>query len=78
MSKDSAFSLADQAVYPWNDQGQPVEPGITKRELFAAMAMQGMMSARVRECEDTRYETYARSAVKQADALVTELEKVQS
>lgn len=48
-------------------------PGLTKRELFAAMAMQGMLTTLVwSESGDQRV---AQDAVKLADALLKELEK---
>jgi hypothetical protein len=54
-------------------QGQfAPEPGLTKREMFAAMAMQACRS------RGTRYETWgdlAKDAVEIADELLEELEK---
>lgn len=49
--------------------------GLSKREYFAAMALQGLMAMPTRDGEDIRYESYARAAVKQADALLAELDK---
>lgn len=46
--------------------------GLSRRELFAAMAMQGFCSNPNR---DENYETDAASAIKQADALIAELDK---
>jgi len=43
--------------------------GLTKREYFAAMAMQGMLS------DPERYGAIAKWAVKFADALIEELNK---
>lgn len=50
--------------------------GLTKREHFAAMAMQGILSAgdKYNECGIT-FDSVARNAVKQADALLEELSK---
>ena len=48
--------------------------GLTKREYFAAMAMQGLWSS-VRNEYYTEYEKIASMAVKQADALINELNK---
>ena len=45
--------------------------GLTKRELFAAMAMQGLMGLPV----EMSHVAAARSAVEQADALLAELAK---
>lgn len=53
--------------------GDPVsitdQHGLTKREYFAAMAMQGMLS------DPERYGVIAKGAVKFADALIKELNK---
>lgn len=46
--------------------------GLTKRELFAAMAMQGMVAERTAPWSD---ETVAQGAVILADALLAELAK---
>ena len=43
--------------------------GLTKREYFAGLAMQGMSSS------DLTYEDIAHDAVKMADALLAELDK---
>lgn len=43
--------------------------GLTKREYFAGLAMQGMASS------DLTYEDIAHDAVKMADALLAELDK---
>lgn len=49
--------------------------GLTKRELFAAMAMQGLFS---NPDDRGHVAEYARFAVKAADALLAELAKEQS
>lgn len=52
--------------------------GITNRELFAAMAMQGMLTnGCMTECGQRGYapDTIAKYAVMQADALIEELKK---
>lgn len=46
--------------------------GLTKRELFAAMAMQGLLANSERDAEA---EGFARDAVRSADALLAELAK---
>lgn len=48
--------------------------GLTKRELFAAMAMQGICASEPSEKLD--YEHTAHFAVEHADALIAELAKV--
>lgn len=47
------------------------EGGVTKRELFAAMMMQGLMASDM----DGLWPTFAHGAVQAADALLAELEK---
>lgn len=54
--------------------GQGDSPGLTKRELFAAMAMQGVWSNPT-NISDPAFENIAEVAVKQADALMLELAK---
>jgi len=52
--------------------------GLTKREYFAAMAMQGFcqfFSDSYADQDARTYKTSARLAVKMADALITELNK---
>ena len=46
--------------------------GLTKREYFAGLAMQGMASS------DLTYEDIAHDAVKMADALLAELDKTKN
>jgi hypothetical protein len=50
--------------------------GLTKRELFAAMAMQGQLSS-ASECADSSCGGIAKWAVNYADALLAELAKPQ-
>lgn len=63
---------ADQPAHPvpWHE-GQPAT-GLTKRELLAAMAMQGLNACRQRS-ETSR--ELAAIAVEDADALLAELAK---
>ena len=51
--------------------------GLTKREYFAAMAMQGFMAA-INNATKDMCKTIAMIAVKQADTLINELNKSQS
>lgn len=62
------MSNANEAAYPQN-----WATGLTKRELLAAMAMQGLL-ARNKTHEWMEYEISI-SAVSQADALLAELAK---
>jgi hypothetical protein len=74
---------SDKPIYPLQDLGFPSDPsvikedalfGLTKREYFAAMAMQGLCANSV--CyENTNDEELAKAAVINADALLNELEK---
>jgi hypothetical protein len=63
-------------AYPFACQGPTTAPeiyyGLTKRELFAAMAMQGVPPGYFESLERT-----AEYAVERADALIAELEKKQ-
>lgn len=57
----------------FNRDGATVNIGLTKRELFAAMAMQGILSGSA----DIAYEILhgSKGAVRAADALIAELNK---
>jgi hypothetical protein len=63
--------LGSEPVYPYSPFSS--DRGLTKRDLFAAMAMQGLLAA-----TDLGYQTndeLARGAVAFADALLAELQK---
>jgi len=49
------------------------QQGLTKREHFASMAMQGLLASD--EFSSSSYEEVARMSVKSADALIAELNK---
>lgn len=49
--------------------------GLTKREYFAAMAMNGLLAGEYRDTSDRQLETVSVWAVKHADALLAELER---
>jgi len=70
-ANDSAFPLAANFI-----AGDEVTYGLNKRELFAAMAMQGLCagSSALADCESTS-KAMARMAVADADALLAELAK---
>jgi hypothetical protein len=55
------------------DDVAPEQTGLTKRELIAAMALQGILSH-----PDSDYSRSAEMAVKRADALLAELERSRS
>ena len=62
----------DDSAYPITEQQSDYSymQGLTKRELFAAMALQGLVSRMNGSVEDDVY-----AAVKAADALIEELNK---
>lgn len=67
----------NEAAYPRQKNAVPgdfIEPqlGLTKRELFAAMAMQGMLANSI---PGEHHRAYAVDSVKHADALLKELEE---
>ena len=87
MNVEAAKKLGDEAAYPvdCDAQGQHVI-GLTKRELFAARVMQGIMSnasentigAVVKKAEElgiSSREYISMESAKQADALLAELAK---
>lgn len=59
-------------VFPMPKQGVP---GLTKRELFAAMALQGLLSGRRDTSLERSVEVYPECAVMLADELIKELNK---
>jgi len=73
-----AKSNGTEPVYPGQPLGASGEPiaeyyyGLTKRELFAAMALQAVIT---NDHQNIGYETGAGHAVKYADALLKELAK---
>lgn len=71
MKNNNATCPAFSFVEPLVDGGHHIFPGLTKRELFAMAAMQGLRSTG--DYSD-RHEV-ARIAVAQADALLAELAK---
>lgn len=79
MSKanESAFPLPI-AVGPQGDVVQPAgrDLGFTKREYFAAMAMQGILASFPAQAR-MDHELIAQAALKAADALLAELEKTE-
>jgi hypothetical protein len=58
-----------------SDEGYIINAGLTKREYFAAMALQGLLTDN--ESANTR-EEFAGYAVKFADALIEELSKTKT
>ena len=64
---------AEQSAFP-HAYPEPYVPGLTKREHFAAMAMQGILQSASIQGLATEHE-YARWSVEQADALLAALDK---
>lgn len=66
----------EQSAYPSHgSMGEVAHPGLTKRELFAAMAMQGLCSCNHPQLVAWSPEELAVNAREQADALLAELAK---
>lgn len=66
-----AFPLIEQAEHP-----NSVNFGLTKREYFAALAMQGLLAKSGFSCaHDSKHQELTEEAVRFADALLAELEK---
>lgn len=70
-----AIELGKKAIHPFSDgHNQPELYGITLREHFAGMAMQGLLSGALEE-SDYSPKLTAEVAVLHADALLAELAK---
>lgn len=77
MSKNkhaAAFPLGAPIDYPHGNPTGPSNHGLTKRELLAAMAMQGLVSGSGADYDD---DIVARNAVRVADRLIEELERAE-
>ena len=73
----NAKALGDQPVNAWGEHGA-VLGGITLRQHFAGLAMQGLASVPLQgESPDSAVRSDARRAVAYADALLAELAKAQ-
>lgn len=65
----------NEPSYPWGEHGAAL-CGLTKRELFAAMAMQGLAAVPLHGGSPSdAVKSDAERAVKYADALIVELAK---
>ena len=73
-SPTTAGSPLNPQVLKFGDGSEIVNMGLTKREYFAAMAMQGMC-AHSSLTKILAYENIAEWSVKQADALIEALNK---
>ncbi len=63
------MSKADEPAFPFKRVNGPDDFGLTKREYFAAMAMQGMLA------NGKAFSWLATEAVDHADALMAALER---
>ena len=71
--KKPAFPLGQAENFRWSDG---TDMGISKREYFAGLAMQGLMTSQNQEGEWRHdIKTCAEISVKMADALLAELDK---
>ena len=61
-----------QKAHPFINKNGDAEQGLTKREYFAALAMQGLVDRHI------NYEVVAEYAVEYADALLKELDRPKS
>jgi hypothetical protein len=65
----------DMPASPAYHEGVAVTPGLTKREMFAAMAMQGILAGDHPICRDAFAEdVVATASLEMADALLAALE----
>lgn len=73
MKNEPAFPLQ----FEYQNGGKDYVHGLTKREYFAAMALQGLLSDKGPLFPDSQCnkELFATASVKYADALIAELEK---
>jgi hypothetical protein len=71
---ESAFPLY---MPPSDGLREKVINGLTKREYFAAMAMQGLLSNGTINHGYSTYEGWAKEAIKAADELLNQLDKQQ-
>lgn len=70
----------NSSAFPFLESGNPdesISPGLSKREIFAMAAMQGLLAGRWASDErvDCSPETISTLAVEHADALLNELSK---
>lgn len=73
------MSDAQKPAFPiWNEQTAYCDPGLTKREYFAAMAMQGFIASYAGSSADPLHNHVAEKSVKYANALLAELAKPQN
>ena len=69
----SAFPVADTINPMTGERCDPLNGGLSKREYFAAMAMQGLVLSNPSQIDTTHIELVAQQAVQYSDALLSEL-----
>ncbi len=72
MRDEYVYPLPNQVAYDFGDSVSLPQPGLTKRELFAGMAMQGLLAAD--SDQGLSLDLAAKFAVGHADALLEQLE----
>lgn len=84
-SEQDRFAIYDSSDYNYTHVVAKVwsEGGLTKREYFAGLAMQGLAATRLvdiynRQLQSGQAELLATLAVQQADALIEELNKTKT
>jgi hypothetical protein len=74
MSKDYQVKTGEYCAFPWTGLSGS-EPGLTKREYFAVMAMQAVIPQHITKGHLDDGRRTAEVAVQYADALLEELER---
>ncbi len=80
MTRDEIKIIVSQSAFPQkieHPDGDIFTRGLTKREYFAAMAMQGMLSNNNNITYFTYFEKVAKRSVQAADALIKALNESQ-
>lgn len=70
---DTDRQKIDESAFPLADHGEFLSRGLTKREWFAAMAMQGLLSAESENWSIGSCQKLVETAVDHADALIKAL-----
>lgn len=74
MKNESAFPVHDSSKTPKNSPHAYLAGGLSKREYFAAVCLQGFISTLTINRDD-HAELLSQTSVKYADALIAELER---
>jgi hypothetical protein len=73
MTDSNSAAFARSAFYHPDGGMSTQKDGLTKREYFASMAMQGMLANNAEGNTEWDYETIAKHSCKAADALINQL-----